>query len=108
MTLTLPEPIAAYFEADGKDGAAVARCFTENATVIDERQTHTGRDAICRWKTDVAAKYQYVSAPHRVDHDGGRTIVTSRLTGNFPGSPIDLRYAFMLEGDAIARLEIAS
>jgi len=34
------------------------------------------------------------------------TVVTSRLTGNFPGSPVDLRYFFRLEGDKIASLEI--
>lgn len=33
-------------------------------------------------------------------------IVTAHLTGNFPGSPVDLRYAFTLSGDKIARLEI--
>jgi hypothetical protein len=33
-------------------------------------------------------------------------IVTSRLTGNFPGSPVDLRFLFELQGDKIASLEI--
>ena len=33
--------------------------------------------------------------------------VTARVTGDFPGSPVDLRYRFRLEGAAIARLEIA-
>ena len=36
----------------------------------------------------------------------GKTIVTSRLVGNVPGSPVDLRYFFKLEGDKIASLEI--
>lgn len=106
MSVALPKPIAAYFAADGKDGAAVAQCFTENAIVIDERQTHTGRNAIARWKTEASAGSNYVSEPHTVDHEGDRTIVTSRVTGNFPGSPLDLRYAFSLEADQIARLEI--
>jgi len=29
------------------------------------------------------------------------------VTGDFPGSPVDLRYRFTVEGDKIARLEIA-
>jgi hypothetical protein len=33
--------------------------------------------------------------------------VNSRVTGDFPGSPIELRYRFTLAGDEIARLEIA-
>lgn len=106
MSLTLPKPIADYFAADAKDGAAVAKCFTADAVVIDERRTHQGRDAIARWKAETSTKYDYVSEPIAVEHDGARTIVTAHLTGNFPGSPVDLRYGFTLAGDAIERLEI--
>ena len=38
--------------------------------------------------------------------EGDKTIVTSRLTGNFPGSPIEVRFVFRLDGDKIASLEI--
>jgi hypothetical protein len=107
MPIELPKPIAAYFAADSKDGVAIARCFTEDAVVIDESRSHAGRDAIRRWKAEASAKYSYVSEPIAVASEGGRTIVTSRITGNFPGSPIDLRYAFVLDGKAISRLEIA-
>lgn len=108
MPLTLPQPIADYFGADTQDGAAVARCFTADAVVIDEGQSHTGRDAIARWKAQASTKYDYVSEPIAVENDGRRTIVTAHLTGNFPGSPVDLRYAFTLAGDAIEHLEIVS
>lgn len=107
MLVSMPTPIAAYFAADTADGAAVAKCFTIDAVVIDEKRTHRGRDAIARWKTDASAKFDYVSEPVALDDQGNRTIVTARLTGNFPGSPLDLRFAFTLAGDAIARLEIA-
>jgi hypothetical protein len=43
-----------------------------------------------------------------VEQKGGHYVVTSRLTGNFPGSPVDLRYAFRLERGKIAFLEIKS
>jgi hypothetical protein len=33
-------------------------------------------------------------------------VVTCHLAGNFPGSPIDLRYMFVLAGDKIASLDI--
>jgi len=36
----------------------------------------------------------------------GKTVVTSHLVGNFPGSPVDLRFFFGLEGDKISSLEI--
>lgn len=107
MPIILPKPIADYFAADRMDGAAAARSFAEHAVVVDERKTYAGRDAIRRWKTEASAKYSYVSEPFAVTHDGDRILVVSRVTGNFPGSPIDLRYSFVLEGDEIVRLEIA-
>jgi hypothetical protein len=36
----------------------------------------------------------------------GMVVVTSRLSGNFPGSPVDLRFFFRLERGRIAFLEI--
>lgn len=106
MPLSLPKPIEDYFAADATDGAAIATCFTANAVVIDEKKTHTGREAIAAWKAEASAKYDYVAEPVAIDEQGDRVIVTAKVSGNFPGSPVDLRYAFALSGDAIARLEI--
>ena len=102
--LNLPEPIAAYFAAD--KGEAIARCFTENGVVTDEGHTYRGRSAIQQWKADASAKYDYISEPFACEKRDGKTIVTSRLTGNFPGSPVNLRFVFKLEGEQIAVLEI--
>ncbi|OAI40485.1 polyketide cyclase [Planctomycetaceae bacterium SCGC AG-212-D15] len=106
MAVNLPKPLAAYFTADQSDGDAVSRCFTECAVVKDEGHTYNGRAAIRQWKADVAAKYQYTSEPLACKQKDGKTVVTSRLSGNFPGSPLNLRFLFLLEGDKIASLEI--
>jgi hypothetical protein len=106
MTLALPQPVAAYFAADREDGEAVARCFTEDAVVKDEGHTYHGRAAIKQWKADASAKYQYTSETLACDREDGTTVVTCRLTGNFPGSPVNLRFIFRLEGDKIASLEV--
>ena len=106
MTLDLPRPIAAYFAADKSDTGAVSMCFTENAVVKDEGHTYQGRAAIKKWKADASAKYQYTSEPFKCEQIAGKTVITSRLTGNFPGSPVDLRFFFQLDGDKIASLEI--
>ena len=105
-SLNLPKPIAAYFTADQGDGGDVSRCFTEDAFVKDEGHTHRGRAAIKAWKTDASAKYEYTCEPIACEEKDGKTIVTSHLVGNFPGSPVDLRFFFNLEGDKIASLEI--
>lgn len=108
MSVALPKPIADYFTADagGNDRGAVARCFTENAVVRDEGRVHAGRAAIQEWKERSAAKYRYTAEPFKAEAIGGKTVVTSHLVGNFPGSPVDLRYFFELDGDKIASLEI--
>jgi hypothetical protein len=105
-SLSLPKPIASYFAADSGDSEAVSQCFTESAVVKDEGHTHKGRAAIRNWKTETSAKYQYTSEPFACEEKDGKIVVTSHLVGNFPGSPVDLRYFFKLEGGKIASLEI--
>jgi hypothetical protein len=105
-SLNLPKPVDAYFTADKGDGEAVSHCFTENAVVKDEGHTHKGLAAIKAWKTAASAKYQYTTKPFSCEEKDGKTVVTSHLVGNFPGSPVDLRYFFKLTEDKIASLEI--
>lgn len=104
--MDLPAPIAAYFRADRDDGQAVAACFTEDATVIDEGRTHVGRAAIRDWKTAASRKFTYTAEPFQITEQDGDMIVTAHLVGDFPGSPLDLRFFFAISGDKIASLEI--
>jgi hypothetical protein len=106
MTLDLPKPIAAYFTADKGDSEALAECFTENAVVKDEGHIYQGRAAIKQWKADASAKYQYTSESIACEEKDGKFVVISRLTGNFPGSPVNLRFFFGLDSDKVASLEI--
>lgn len=106
-TLHLPEPIAAYFAADRTTPEALARCFTPQAVVKDEGHTHTGIDAIKAWKAAASTQYTYTTEPFALEQQEGFQVVTSRVVGNFPGSPVDLRYRFRLERGLIASLEIA-
>jgi hypothetical protein len=105
--LDLPEPIAAYFDADRQDGHAVARCFTTNGVVLDEGKTHAGLAAIEAWKNEASARYTYTAKPRALEMQGRRYVVTSLVSGDFPGSPVDLRYSFVLERGKIASLEVA-
>lgn len=106
MTVNLPKTVAAYFTADKADGHALSQCFAENAVVKDEGHTYNGRAAIKKWKEEASAKYQYTSEPLASEHKEDKIVVTTRLTGNFPGSPVDLRFIFELADDQIASLEI--
>lgn len=107
MAIELPDVIAGYFGADKKGNAeALSECFTRDAVVIDEGNRYTGREAIRQWMANASTQYSYTVEPFVLSQDGERIIVTSHLVGNFPGSPVDLRYFFVLKGDKIAELEI--
>jgi len=105
-SVDLPKPIAAYFTLDRGDSEAFAECFAEDAVVIDEGVAHHGRAAIQQWKANAATTYQYTSEPFACELAGEKLVVTSRVAGNFPGSPINLRYFFQLADEKIAGLEI--
>jgi SnoaL-like domain len=106
QSLDLPRPIANYFAADEDGAEKLSQCFTEDAVVKDEGHTYNGRAAIKEWKTRASEKYQYTSELLTLDQEDRKAVVTSRLTGNFPGSPVNLRFFFELDGEKIKSLEI--
>jgi ketosteroid isomerase-like protein len=109
VTTKLPKAIASYIEAENRgDVEALGECFAENAVVRDEGQTIEGLAAIKEWKAETKRKYQHTIEPLASEQKEGKTVVINRLTGNFPGSPIELEFVFTLEGKKIAALEIRS
>jgi ketosteroid isomerase-like protein len=109
MSIDLPTPIAIYVDAENRgDVEALAQCFSEDAVVRDEDQTIQGLAAIKQWKAETRKKYQHTVEPLACAQKGGKTIVTNRLTGNFPGSPIELEFVFTLDGNKIVALDILS
>jgi hypothetical protein len=109
MPVDLLTPIAIYIAAENRgDTEALTQCFAEHAVVRDEGRTIEGLTAIKQWKAETTKKYRHTIEPLASAQKDGKTIVTNRLTGNFPGSPIDVKFIFGLEGDKIASLEIRS
>jgi len=110
MTLdSIPQPVMAYLAAEGaKNAQALSRCFAEDGTVHDEGKDYHGRAAIQRWKEAADAKYRYVLQPISAQTEGERTTVLARLTGDFPGSPVDLNHIFTISHGEIVSLEIHS
>ena len=107
MSLNLPTPIASYFEAvNAYDVNAMLAAFSDGASVRDEGRDMTGRIAIREWIDDTTRKYRITVMPTGVDRADQRTILTVQVSGSFPGSPIQLRYHFIIIGEKIARLEI--
>jgi hypothetical protein len=107
MSMQLPKPIAAYMAAENSDTPeALGACFAADAVVLDEGRTIEGLAAIKAWKVATKEKYRHSVEPLDATELGGETTVTTRVSGDFPGSPVTLRFVFRLAGDKIAPLEI--
>ena len=107
MSLKLPGPVAAYLAAEkAKNADMLALCFADDALVHDEGRDYRGRDAIRAWKRAADANYKYVLEP--LDASVGEKTVKlrARLTGNFPGSPVELHHTFTLANGKITSLDI--
>jgi ketosteroid isomerase-like protein len=108
-TMTLHQVVQAYFAADARsDEDALSHVFAPNAVVHDEKMTHRGLAEIQKWRREAKAKYQHVAEPLEACEEDGVIRVKARVSGNFPGSPAVLSFAFRLDGDRIADLEIGS
>lgn len=107
MSSQLPAPIATYLTSFNEHAVhAMLAPFAETATVKDEGQERTGVAAIREWMEETTRKYSPTVKVVEVAETDGKTVVTGRVSGTFPGSPVDLRYVFTLAQGKIARLEI--
>jgi hypothetical protein len=106
MTPALPSAIAAFFRAHNTgETDDFNELFTGDAFVCDEEQEY--RDAAIKtWMDGAIAKYQPIADVTELAEAGGQTIATAQVSGNFPGSPVQLRYKFTLRNGKIAALTI--
>lgn len=107
MPAETPEAITRYFQAvNGRDLDAAPLLFTEQASVHDEGGSHAGRAEIRAWMAGTIRKYDFAAEPEGSERQGAETVVTARVSGTFPGSPIRLSFRFRLADSLIERLEI--
>ncbi|RLP86739.1 MULTISPECIES: nuclear transport factor 2 family protein [unclassified Micromonospora] len=108
MAVDLPDVIDRYFRAvDDGDLEAFVACFADTATVADEERVHEGRAAIRAWRQRTMEAYSYSAEPVTVTPQAGDSyLVLARVSGDFPGSPIELRYRFTLRDELIGALAI--
>lgn len=107
MTISIPAPISSYYAAEqAGDFGALAGCFAPDGTLRDEGQLQTGRAAIAAWMADAKRRYNHRTEVLGIDERDGSFVVSVRVAGNFPNSPVTLEQRFRLEDDRIRRLEI--
>ncbi|MFE2634220.1 nuclear transport factor 2 family protein [Streptomyces scopuliridis] len=105
-----PDAVRAYMSlTTGDDHTTAIVSFADAAHVTDDGRDHHGTSEIRKWLDRTSSEYTYTSTPlvAQADAESGRTTVTCRLEGTFPGSPVDLDYRFRLDSACrISRLEI--
>jgi hypothetical protein len=107
MSIQLPAPVERYIHIENSSALeAVPECFAPGAIVHDEGQKYEGVNAIKNWMATTKKKYGHtVTALDLVEGDG-QTVLTARLAGNFPGSPVTVNFNFVLAGGKIHALKI--
>ncbi len=109
MTRTLPTLLGDMIAAhNAHDPEAFLACFAADAIIRDEGRIHHGQSAVRGWFEDVCRKYRPVLTVTDLTHVDGEPVIAGEVAGNFPGSPIALRYYLGLEHDKIVSLRIAA
>lgn len=96
-----------FFERDGNgDIEALIELFLHDAVVKDEKASHRGVNAIRAWWEAAKRKYGHVAEPIEMIVTDNHVAVRAKVCGQFPNSPVTLKYLFSIEEDKIAELEI--
>ncbi len=105
----LPGVIDRYFAAhDRRDTDNALATFTPAGRVHDDGHEYVGSVEIREWIGRASTQFTYTRTFVDASPTGPNAwMVVNRLKGNFPGGEVDLRYRFVLDGDAIAELVIA-
>lgn len=107
MQTPLPTPLDRYVAAqNAHDIPALVACFSPDARVYDEGRVHVGPEQIRVWAEEVAARYDATMTPLSLTAAADRAALVSTVSGNFPGSPLDLTFNFTLQAGHIQTLEI--
>jgi len=105
--MKLPKVIDELIAAQDKyDSRAFAETFSDDATVHDEGKTYHGKTEIRRWNEETNAKYKTKYEPVEVTINGDKIILTTKISGTFPGSPIIIKYHFEIKNDKIISLQV--
>lgn len=107
LPATLPDAISRYIEASNSfDANAAVACFAPDAVIRDEDQDYIGIEAIKNLVSQSSAKYQPHATVTGARNDGEKVMLTVKVAGQFPGSPVELKFDFLLRQGKIAKLTI--
>ncbi|OLY94365.1 hypothetical protein SAMN05444008_10546 [Cnuella takakiae] len=106
--MNLPNVVTGLIKSQEQfDSAAFANFFAADAVVFDEGKTHQGRMAIQQWNAQTNQEYQTTLQPMGYAETEGGGVLTTQVSGTFPGSPIVAKYHLQIADDLIQSLKIA-
>ncbi len=109
MRTRMPDVIDAYIQAsNSRDADRFGSLFTGDAIVHDEEQEHRGVAAIQKWLAATVRKYAFTLTLIDFSQERDKAILSVRMEGNFPGSPLSARFGFVLHEGKIAKLDISA
>lgn len=82
--------------------------FAPEAIVEDEGHEYKGTAAIKAWIEAAWKKFEPTLEVTRVTENGSETIITGQVSGNFDGSPVELRHYLVITDGKIAALKITA
>lgn len=102
----LPPAIAAFFHAThSREFADFLSLFTPDAHVNDEANDYHGAETAA-WIDQATAETKPTTNVTGITAAGEQLVVIAEVSGNFPGSPVQLHYHFKLKNDKIETLLI--
>ena len=103
--MNLPKVIAELVKSQNKfDSTAYADCFAEDAQVFDEGKTHDGKAEIEKWIDKSNTYYEATMEP--LNYDEKEDILSAKIAGSFPGSPVILKFLFKIADGKIQNLKV--
>jgi hypothetical protein len=88
------------------DSILYSECFSDDATVFDEGKTYKGIEEIKSWNEKTNEEYKIKLEVLEVFNKDQMSVLTTKISGTFEGSPIVLKYQFEIENDKISSLKI--
>ncbi|RKS98220.1 nuclear transport factor 2 family protein [Chryseobacterium defluvii] len=105
--MNLPKVITDLVKAQNDfDSVSYANCFSDTAVVFDEGKMYNGRKEIQHWIADSNEHYKSVMKPVSYEENETKSILKAEVSGNFPGSPIVLKFHFEIANGQIQHLKV--
>ena len=104
---TLPKPLADFVAAQNEfKTAAFLKIFADNASVHDEGGEYHGTVEIKEWFETTKNKYNTHMDPIAYEGNPNESILTIKMSGTFPGSPLSVKFYFSIKDAKIISLRI--